>query len=185
MAIRVASLLRPVDGERVNCIGDQGGKTAGNDSPASQRPPWHDRRTTRSTDERDSDDLTRAVDGCEGCHLAGQTFMAPTDHSQAARHIRASRGEREATTRQPPSALRGTIVVRPARLTSVAAMTWIELWAAARGATWPGSRSWPPRTIAKLLDSSEPAVANGRQRLASLPATSVARSLYDQLDRRA
>ena len=45
-------------------------RTRTNDSPASQRPPWHDRRTTSSTDKRDSDDLDRAMDGGEPCRLA-------------------------------------------------------------------------------------------------------------------
>ena len=47
----------------------------------------------RMADERDNDELNRAVDGCKRCHLARPPFVAPADHTQAARLIRASRGE--------------------------------------------------------------------------------------------
>ena len=58
-----------------------------------ERSLQQDRITTSMADERDSDELNRAVDGCKRCHLARQLFVAPADHSQAARLIRASRGE--------------------------------------------------------------------------------------------
>ena len=47
--------------------------------------PLEDRRTTSMADERDNDELNRAVDGCKRCHLARPPFVAPADHSQAGR----------------------------------------------------------------------------------------------------